>query len=761
MLLKRVYGYTTTAMCKGGIVNQSNGGITAEDGIRIGYSGPTSTASTILETLPGFVQGGITNSGLITAEVNGIRVTASTVDGDVLNDGTIAGAEHGILVEPGLENAAGNRRNTMTGSIINNTSISGAQRAGIAIAEADLIGGIQNASGATIAGGENGIEINGDSAIGKLVNAGTIRGGVNSLELNNSANAFAISNQGVLDGSVNLGLNTLNLEGGSGRVIGNVNGQSGQVNVNGVFNSEGTFAVDRFNIANGGRFNMAHDVSASGSGFNNDGTLSVASSFTANVAGNYSQTAGAVYQLGLKDIQSNYGKLAVSGDATLASGTTINVDVQGAPVLAENARVTDIIKAGGTLSSSNLRVTDNSFLFDMVADTSRDAKAVDLIVKQDASKSVLAATSAKGNSPGKNAAKVLDSLVASGNADGDLQVVINALGSLQTQDQVSDAVRQTLPLFTGAGAMATTNALHSMNRIIQSRIESNKGLSSGDEFYGNRHVWFRPFASRADQDTRDGVSGFESQTHGMAFGLDDAFNDRTRIGAVFTFADSNVYSKERAAYQKTDVKTYELVGYGSYNIDPQTDVNVQLDIGHNDNEGERRINFGGLNRSAKSDYDSFAAHASVGIGRLFSLSESTNLTPSTRLDYTHVDTDGYTEKGAGALNLKVDDSTFDETLLSADLKLSHAFADTWKFLGNVGFAYDLSNEQAQTLSSYVGGGSAFVTEGLDPSPWLKRAGVALLKSTEEGMEFTVRYDAEQRSSGFLNNTISARLRMPF
>ena len=356
---------------------------------------------------------------------------------------------------------------------------------------------------------------------------------------------------------------------------------------------------------------------------------------------------------------------------------------------------------------------------------------------------------------------MFDGLIASGTSNSDMQSVITALGTLSTAQQVSDAVRQTLPLMTGGGAMATNNVLHSMNRIIQSRVENNRGLSSGDEFYGNRQIWLKPFGSHAKQQDRDAVAGFKLHTGGLALGVDNVVNDKVRVGGVLTYADSDVTSNDPVAAQKTDVKTIELVGYASYNLDPTTDLNYQIDVGRNTNQGHRNINFGALSRIADSDYDSLSAHISAGIGHLIGLDAATNVTPSLRLDYTHVKTDGYTETGAGALNLKVDSSTYREMLVSGDVKLARELNSQLKLVSNVSLAYDLINKTAVSSSAFVGGGAVFVTNGLKPSPWLGRLGLGLVSATESGKEWTLRYDLEKRTSGFLGQTLSARLRMPF
>jgi uncharacterized protein with beta-barrel porin domain len=209
-----------------------------------------------------------------------------------------------------------------------------------------------------------------------------------------------------------------------------------------------------------------------------------------------------------------------------------------------------------------------------------------------------------------------------------------------------------------------------------------------------------------------------------------------------------------------DVNTYEIVGYGSYNIDERTDANFQLDVGYNQASSTRQVFGGG---SAGADFGSLAVHGSAGIGRLFDLSPKTNVTPSMRLDYTYMYTGGYTESGAAipGVNLKVDSSNFQELMISADAKLTHQFDDKNKFTANVMAGYDALNSAIITNSQFVGGGPTFATPGLTVSPWLFRGGVGFMHNDNKGLEISFRVDVEGRPSGYLNETVSARLRWLF
>ncbi|MDI1260543.1 autotransporter domain-containing protein [Aquabacterium sp.] len=695
--------------------------------------------------------GGITNSGLIMGFGDdtgfGIALESSNMSGAIVNTGTIQGLGNGQGDGIHLDSS------TVSGGITNSGLIEG-RSAGIYISDSTVGAPLSNLSGGTISGAEAGLYVTSSTITGGVNNAGLIYGENKSVWLANSSDAFTLTNTGTLQGDADMGINTLDLNGPSSRVDGDTTG-TGAVNVNGTFTSEGTFDVGTFTIHSGGVFNMEHNVTVSG-GASNAGILNVGSG-TRTLTGDYEQAAGGTFRLSLSDA-SSYGSLQVSGNASLADNTKVNVNVIGAPVLVAGSTVAGIITTTGAFTgdASTMTVTDNSALYNFTAATvSNVGHALDLIISADTGGLTTAVAQAQLPAA-SGAAQVLQNLLNEGPSDA-MQTVFDRLNNMSNAEAAA-AVSQTLPTIVGAAAQAGITALHSMNKVIQSRIESNQGLSAGNAG-PDRYVWVRALGNWSEQDDHNNVSGFDSSTGGLVFGVDAPVNDRIRAGAAFTYAKSSIDSKSSTAPSAVDVDTYELVGYASYNIDPQTDINYQVDIGQNKARSIRQISFMGT--QAQADFDSLALHGSVGIGRVMSLAPKTSVTPSVRLDYTIMRTDGYTETGAGPLNLQVEDQTYREFLVTADLKLSHQFEQGVKLIANGGLGYDTINKQAKTTTTFTGGGPAFVTDGLKVSPVFYRAGIGLVKETQQGVEYSARYDMEGRSSGYLNQTVSAKVRWAF
>ncbi|WP_166363276.1 autotransporter domain-containing protein [Pseudomonas akapageensis] len=556
-------------------------------------------------------------------------------------------------------------------------------------------------------------------------------------------------------------------------------------------------------------------------GFINDGTVKLAPGISGTIHGNYTQSSTGALQFGVTD-DNNYGKLVVAGDATLPSNARVLVDVSNPNHQFSAASLNNVISATTLHSDGTFAVSDNSLLFDFGA--VKDGNNVNLTLAAAPvtppapeptpepeptpapptpapeptptptptpeptpapaptpeptpaptpapeptpaptpapeptpapNPGVLGSVINTGNNPARGAAHVLDGVISQ-SPTGELA---SHFVALTNQQQVSDAVSQTLPLLTGSSSGATSNTLTGINQVVQARQDSTSGLSSGDPLLSDENAWIKPFGSWADQNDRNGVSGFNANTHGLALGIDAAVSEQTRLGLAFAYARTDVDSNSDIAPQSLQVDTYQLIGYGSYSLATDTDLNFQVDAGQHRNEGKRHMPF--ADATARADYDSHSFHAGVGLDHSLHFSEQLTFIPSVRADYTWIEDESYTEKGAGALDLDVDSRDAEAMILSVDGKLGYRLGAQTQLDANLGAGYDLINEQTSITSTYAGAAdAAFTTRGLDPSPWLTRAGLGLTHNLSNGTEVSLRYDVESRSD-FLNQGASIKARWAF
>jgi autotransporter family porin len=684
--------------------------------------------------------GGLTNTGTIAGTSLAIRIyNTGLLAGGLTNSGYIYGAASAISLDHG----------TLLGGLINNNTIAGNIDDGVVLSHSSLAGGIINSLGSSITGELSGIRLDDSSSLtGGITNNGWISGVTNAgIRVKGDSNVSGgITNSGTISGS-GYSVYVTN-EPALDAIV--VTGNNTAKFIGDVFARQALMSV-----ANGATYTPNDGNKFTVSGFNNAGILKMRAGEIATITG---ATTGEFTNTGtftpIVASMSSRGQLSVSGNATL--GGTMAVDAASATGLAVGtiAGVITATAVTGTFAT----VTDNSTLFDFTA--AYTSTTVDLVLAAAAAggsgnSTVLSSVTKQGNTPALGAARVLDQIIAS-NPTGPLA---QQFVQFTTEQQVSDAVSQSLPLLVGGSQVAGSAALTGMNRVIQARIESNRGLSSGDGAMGDRKMWLKPFGSWAEQDDQGAVSGYDAKTTGLAIGLDSVVGDRLRLGASFAYANAHVDGNSHIAPNSADVDVYQLIGYGSYNLDAATDINFQVGLGRNNNEGKRHLPSWSL--TAKSDYSSDVYTIGAGIGRVHTLSERTTFTPSIRADYTQIKDESYHESGAGVFNLDVKSRKAEELIVAVDGKFNHALESGSIFTANLGVGYDTMNEGTSITASYAGApGAAFTTEGLDVEPWLVRGGLGISSTMANGVELSARYDVEYREN-FLNQTASVKARWAF
>lgn len=606
-------------------------------------------------------------------------------------------------------------------------------------------------SNAAIAGG------NGGAAGWSGADGGSGSGGNGGAGV--SGNAFTLTNNSSITGG-NGGL------GGSG---GLTNGAAGSSGI-GIFSSGGSTIYNNGTVSGGSGANAIvlqgsgnKLILRSGSVINGsvqagDATVQVGDTgalyISRFITGDFTLGSSGVFSIAAQsnNDEGGFSYLNVSGTANVAGKAFVNV--ASVNTLADGQTLSGVLRTG-TLNGDFTQVDDNSALFNF---TSRVAgNNIDFDIQRSANTSVTSSAQANGNNPALGAARVLDQIIAGGGSNPGMQQVVTALGQLETEEQVSNAASQTLPLLVGSSSAAFGEAAGAVGNVLQGRMGS--GRSSGEALLSGGELWLQPFGTWADQDSRDGVAGFEVNTYGLVFGGDAAISEQTRLGLALAYAGSQVDGDSRTAPNSADMDIYQLIGYGSHDFDAATQLTWQVDYGQGRTDGEREILFMGT--TAKSNYDSQIAHVGLGLSHSYSLGQATELVPTLRADYTWIKDESYREKGAGALNLDVDSRTTDSLILGLDGELQHTFNERLMGMLKLGVGYDVIGEQATITSAYSGEpGLSFTTQGLDPSPWLGRAGMGLEYRVSDTVELSANYDASFRED-FLSHTASLNARWAF
>src|SRR5690606_14082822 len=131
---------------------------------------------------------------------------------------------------------------------------------------------------------------------------------------------------------------------------------------------------------------------------------------------------------------------------------------------------------------------------------------------------------ADATSSGNNLAAatvLLDDLAASANAD--IQRIQANLGNAVDEAAFNELVESTQPTVDGGSTVAAVTTMnHAMNlngtRLAALR-SGDTGMAAGNG-YSSGKMWGQVFGGIADQDARDGVDGYDSETIGGAVGFD-------------------------------------------------------------------------------------------------------------------------------------------------------------------------------------------------------------------------------------------------
>lgn len=220
-------------------------------------------------------------------------------------------------------------------------------------------------------------------------------------------------------------------------------------------------------------------------------------------------------------------------------------------------------------------MTDNSLRY--AFSTAFHANGMDLVVSDTGITSIAAAVSSRSPSA-RGAAAVWDDLLTNGSSSTGFNQALQEIGSSNSAEEVASKVQQTLPLLTGDAINLAKNTLGSVNSVIQTRIDSTRGLSSGDAFLGDRHLWMKPFTTRSRQDNRDGVVGYsDADTNGLVVGADAQLSPDTDLGLALAYAKTDVSSNSSGPKQSADIDSYQFILYGRHELDASTDLLFQFD----------------------------------------------------------------------------------------------------------------------------------------------------------------------------------------
>ncbi|WP_370602033.1 autotransporter domain-containing protein [Pseudomonas nitroreducens] len=330
--------------------------------------------------------------------------------------------------------------------------------------------------------------------------------------------------------------------------------------------------------------------------------------------------------------------------------------------------------------------------------------------------------------------------------------VYQALANASTREEVARIAQQLTPEVNGGGSRAAVAGQNTVTNAISNRVSGlRSGMSSGDTFK-EAGVWAQALSNHGDQDRRSGVDGYESNSAGIAVGVDGKINDQTTVGVAYSYLNSNVTSDSG---DKTEVQGSALTLYGSYELGNWF-ADASLSAGKNENDSKRYI----VGTQAKGSYDSDVLSASLLGGYDFRF-DNLVVEPRVGARYTNVKIDSYQEHGSSAA-LSIGAQRFEVGEFGAGVRVSGDFPVG---MGNLEPEatlmawHDVIGDKVSSTSSYVLGGNPFVTTGASP---VRDSYEATVGATYRVGAVTVGATyGYQTKTDFDGNTLTGRVRYDF
>jgi len=347
--------------------------------------------------------------------------------------------------------------------------------------------------------------------------------------------------------------------------------------------------------------------------------------------------------------------------------------------------------------------------------------------------------------------------------------VVLVINNLTTADAVANAEAQLAPSTPSLVApLVTFQGAREFQNIWLSYLDMCGQVSTPDEekstCEGKKATsgwWAKGFGYFGQQNDRGAFPGYSSTIAGTMVAYDVPLGQDTRAGLGFGYArttiDGNTYDTN------TNFDTYQTTAYIGHDQGPWF-VHGSASFGWNEYSDRRHIVFPGMDSTANAEYSGQDYTTFVNTGYHFSAPMKFKITPFVSLQYSRVNIDSYTDKGAGDANLHVKSQGYDflESGLGAKVERDFIFHSlTLVPEMHLEWLHELSNPALKQTADYTVGSESFTTPGLKTSPDTFHAGTSLAllscMCSKTKLSLEVGYDYYLRHDGYSANQATARV----
>lgn len=223
--------------------------------------------------------------------------------------------------------------------------------------------------------------------------------------------------------------------------------------------------------------------------------------------------------------------------------------------------------------------------------------------------------------------------------------------------------------------------------------------------FDNRLSTFFTFDYANSEQTETAVqTGFDGGVTAFSGGLDYRLNPQSFAGVAFNYANAEV---DLSAGGGLDSRSYSLNTYGAYYLDENISFQASVSLGSMNYDMARNVIFtvGGTTTSKVANSNPEGGHFGLSLGAAFDKSfQEFSGGLFTQLNFSRASIDGFSETGAGGLNLAVDEQTVNSLSLNFGGQLSIVISTRWGIVTpylKAMYAHEFNKEDEEVRAYFV------------------------------------------------------------
>jgi len=259
----------------------------------------------------------------------------------------------------------------------------------------------------------------------------------------------------------------------------------------------------------------------------------------------------------------------------------------------------------------------------------------------------------------------------------------------------------------------------------------------------NFGIWGRGYGVAGDRHGGDVSSRYDYTILGFVLGMDSKISDNLLIGLGGGYSQTDIDFESLT--DSGDVDSYQGTLYSSY-AKGLWYIDGLLSYAFNDYDTSRGIDFGGINRTAKGDYNGNELSGYLEGGYTF-FARNTNIQPLASLHVTHLYQESYTESGADSLNLAVDDQETTSIRSALGLRLAKEHKresdTTLMYEARALWAHEFSDDDHMVSARFAGStAGSFHVKGDRPDRDSAILGLGINARMKNNLSLYAQYDAD-------------------